>query len=239
MSNSRAMVPFQMRPAARIRPARRLLSLSAVVLLVGCYDLTLKPYTGGDGGRDEAGSFNALDAQASTGGSTAPEGTGGIAATGGKTGVAGAGGAIAGGTMPVARLSAVVGMAAAQVARLQVARLPAVRFPVAARVAAAVMLACQTPLLLSRMSPLVDRAAVVRAPVEGEAPGAAASRPSGQDRTALPWRASRTAQSPSRQEPPVPRRHIPARPDTSSPEQRRAPAKAMAPGAGRRPPAPW
>ena len=141
--------------------------------------------------------------------------------------------------LPVARLSAVVGMAAAQVARLQVARLPAVRFPVAARVAAAVMLACQTPLLLSRMSPLVDRAAVVRAPVEGEAPGAAASRPSGQDRTALPWRASRTAQSPSRQEPPVPRRHIPARPDTSSPEQRRAPAKAMAPGAGRRPPAPW
>jgi Regulator of chromosome condensation (RCC1) repeat len=93
MSNSRAMVPFQMRPAARIRPARRLLSLSAVVLLVGCYDLTLKPYTGGDGGQDEAGSFNATDAPASTGGSTAPGSTGGTTATGGKTGGGGAAGA--------------------------------------------------------------------------------------------------------------------------------------------------
>ena len=99
MTDSLSMVPFHVRQAMRIHPARLLASLSAVVLLVGCYDLTLNPYMGGDGGQDEAGSFDAIDAQASMGGSTGAGGTGDTTGTGGDTGGGAAGGGGVGGAI--------------------------------------------------------------------------------------------------------------------------------------------
>jgi mannan endo-1,4-beta-mannosidase len=97
---------------------RCLFALSSVILVVGCYDLTLKEHAGGDGGQDvktspgtgtggdRGGTVNATggtstagSSGASTGGTAGTSGAGG-AATGGTStaGSSGAGGASSGGT---------------------------------------------------------------------------------------------------------------------------------------------
>jgi len=61
----------------RTHRARCFVSLSAVMLLVGCSDATSNGSLGGSGGHDLAGRIDAQDAPASLGGSIAPASTGG------------------------------------------------------------------------------------------------------------------------------------------------------------------